>query len=436
MRILRAWECNIGKEIAKLKQQLSLLDGLATHQRTTVLKIINDVRNLGDKAVVKYTKCFDKVSLSPDEFQVKDKEIEDSYKKISLPFVKSIQRAISNIRTYQEHIKIRNVGPLKANGVALDTLYFPIESVGVYVPGGAASYPSTVLMNTVPAKVAGVDKIIMTTPPAKDGTIPPERLVAARESGVNEIYKVGGAQAIAALAFGTKTIPKVDKIVGPGNIFVTLAKKEIFGYAGIDMLAGPSEVLIIADDRANPSFVASDLLSQAEHAPGISILVTFSESLVKQVKRELKQQISKLKRHEDTRKCLDKFGVMILTRNIDECVEIANALAPEHLQIMTQNPRTVLSGIKHAGAIFLGAYTPVAVGDYIAGPSHVLPTSGTARFSSGLSVNDFLKRLSVITYSRSALKEAYKDIAEISEVEGLNAHTRSVQIRLNPKSGF
>ena len=430
MRILRAWECNIGREIVKLKQQLSLLDGLATNQRTTVLKIINDVRKLGDKAVVKYTKCFDKASLSPDEFRVKDQEIEDSYKKISLPFVKSIQQAISNIRAYQEHIKIRNVSPLKANGVVLDTLYSPIESVGVYVPGGAASYPSTVLMNTVPAKVAGVDKVIMTTPPAKDGTIPQERLVAAREAGVNEIYKVGGAQAVAALAFGTETIPKVDKVVGPGNIFVTLAKKEIFGYAGIDMLAGPSEVLIIADDRANPSFVASDLLSQAEHTPGISILVTFSESLVKQVKTELKQQISKLKRHEDTRKCLDKFGVIILTKNIDECVEIANALAPEHLQIMTQNPRTVLSGIKHAGAIFLGAYTPVALGDYIAGPSHVLPTSGTARFSSGLSVNDFLKRSSVITYSRSALKEAYKDVAEISEAEGLDAHTQSVQIRL------
>jgi len=436
MRILRAWECNIGREIVKLKQQLSLLDGISTNHRKTVLKIINDVRKLGDKAIVKYTKCFDKVSLSPDEFRVKDREIEDSYKKISLPFVKSIQRAISNIRAYQKHIKIPNVSPLKTNGVVLDTLYSPIESVGVYVPGGAASYPSTVLMNTVPAKVAGVDKVIMATPPAKDGIIPPERLVAAREAGVNEIYKVGGAQAIAALAFGTKTIPKVDKIVGPGNIFVTLAKKEIFGYAGIDMLAGPSEVLIIADDRANPSFVASDLLSQAEHAPGISILVTFSESLVKQVKTELKQQISKLKRQEVTWKCLDKFGVIILTKNIDECVEIANALAPEHLQIMTQNPRTVLSGIKHAGAIFLGAYTPVALGDYIAGPSHVLPTSGTARFSSGLSVNDFLKRSSVITYSRSALKEAYKDVAEISDAEGLNAHTRSVQIRLNPKSGF
>jgi histidinol dehydrogenase len=430
MRILRAWECNIDREIVKLKQQLSLLDGLATNQRKTVLKIIHDVRNLGDKAIVKYSKCFDKVSLSPDEFQVKDREIEDAYRKISLPFVKSIQRAISNIRRYQEHIKIRNVGPLKANGIVLDTLYSPVESVGVYVPGGAASYPSTVLMNTVPAKAAGVNKVIMTTPPARDGTTPPERLVAAREAGVNEIYKVGGAQAVAGLAFGTETIPKVDKIVGPGNIFVTLAKKEIFGYAGIDMLAGPSEVLIIADDCANPSFVASDLLSQAEHTPGISILITFSESLVKQVKTELKQQTSKLKRHEDTRKCLDKFGVMILTKNINECVEIANALAPEHLQIMTQNPRTVLSGIKHAGAIFLGAYTPVALGDYIAGPSHVLPTSGTARFSSGLSANDFLKRSSVITYSRSALKNAYNDIAEISGAEGLDAHTQSVQIRL------
>ncbi|MEK7291284.1 MAG: histidinol dehydrogenase, partial [Planctomycetota bacterium] len=264
----------------------------------------------------------------------------------------------------------------------------------------------------------------------------PERLVAARESGVDEIYKVGGAQAIAALAFGTKTIPKADKIVGPGNIFVTLAKKEIFGYSGIDMLAGPSEVLIIADDHANPSFVASDLLSQAEHTPGISILVTFSELLVKQVITELKRQLTEIKRHEDTKKCLDKFGVVFLTKNIDECIEIANAIAPEHLQIMTQNPRAVMSGIKHAGAIFLGSYTPVAVGDYIAGPSHVLPTGGTARFSSGLSVNDFLKRTSVISYSKSALMDACNDIVEISDSEGLDAHTRSVQIRLNPKSGF
>lgn len=429
MRILKTWKCDIGREIIKLKQQLNLLDGLPTN-RTTVLKIIHDVQKRGDKAVVDYTKRFDKVSLSPDEFRVKDREIEEAYRKISLPFVKSVQRAIANIQAYQEHIRIHNVSSLKANGVVLDTLYSPLDSVGVYVPGGAASYPSTVLMNATPARAAGVGKIIITTPPAKDGTIPPERLVAAREAGVHEIYKVGGAQAIAALAFGTETIQKVDKIVGPGNIFVTLAKKEIFGYAGIDMLAGPSEVLIIADDRANPSFVAADLLSQAEHTPGIPILVTFSELLVERVTAELRRQITKLKRYADTRKCLNKFGVIILTKNIDECIETANALAPEHLQIMTQNPRSLLSGIKHAGAIFLGSYTPVALGDYIAGPSHVLPTNGTARFSSGLSVNDFLKRSSVITYSKSALKNAYNDIAEISGAEGLDAHTRSVQIRL------
>lgn len=429
MRILRTWECEIDREIEKLKQQLNILDGLSA-SRATVLKIIRDVKRQKDKALIKYSKLYDKVFLSPGNFRVTDREIEEAYQKISLPFVKSIQRAIANIWTYQEHIRIRKVHPLKANGILLDTLYSPLEIVGVYVPGGAASYPSTVLMNTIPARVAGVGRIIMTTPPSRNGTIPPERLVAAKESGINEIYKIGGSQAIAALAFGTETIPKADKIVGPGNIFVTLAKKEIFGYAGIDMLAGPSEVLIIADDRANPAFVASDLLAQAEHAPGISILVTFSESLAKQVTTEIKQQATKLSRHADTKKCLDKFGIIIVTKNIDECIETANSLAPEHLQVMTQNPKTLLPGIKHAGTIFLGAYTPVAVGDYIAGPSHVLPTSGTARFSSGLSVNDFLKRTSVIAYSRSALKDACHDLAEISGAEGLDAHTRSVQIRL------
>lgn len=432
MRILKTWECKIVKEIEKLKQQLNILDGLSDY-KATVLNIIHDVQKRGDAAVTEFSKRFDKASLSPKEFRVKDREIANAYKDISIPFIKSIQRAIKNIRTYQEHIQIHSVPPLKDNGTILDTLYSPLDSVGVYVPGGAASYPSTVLMNTIPAQVAGVGRIIMTTPPAKDGTVPPERLVAANESGVHEIYKIGGAQAIAALAFGTKTIPKVDKIVGPGNVFVTLAKREIFGYAGIDMLAGPSEVLIVADNHANPSFVASDLLSQAEHTPGISILVTFSKSLVKQVKTELKKQITQLKRSIDTKKCLDKFGIILLARDIDECIKITNTLAPEHLQIMTRNPRGILSRIKHAGAIFLGPYTPVALGDYIAGPSHVLPTSGTARFSSGLSVNDFLKRSSVITYSKSALKDVYHDLAEISGIEGLDAHTRSVQIRLGTK---
>ncbi len=430
MRIIKAWECDIGKEIEQIKQRLSILDGL-TEIRATVLDVIRHVQKQGDKALITYSTRFDKVCLSSGEFRVKENETEEAYQKVSPSLVKSIQRAITNIWAYQEHIRIPPVCPLKTKGVVLDTVYSPIESAGVYVPGGAASYPSTVLMNTIPARVAGVEKIVMVTPPAKDGTIPPERLVAAKEAGVNEIYKVGGAQAIAALAFGTETIPKVDKIVGPGNIFVTLAKKEIFGYAGIDMLAGPSEVLIIADNRANPSFVASDLLSQAEHTPGISILVTYSESLAGQVIDDLQQQLSKLRRSVDTKKFLDAYGVIILVKNIDECVEIANVLAPEHLQIMTNNPRTVLARIKHAGAIFLGAYTPVAVGDYIAGPSHVLPTSGTARFSSGLSVNDFLKRSSIISYSKAALKDVYSDLAQISRVEGLDAHTQSVQIRLN-----
>ncbi|HQU29965.1 MAG TPA: histidinol dehydrogenase [Candidatus Brocadia sapporoensis] len=432
MRILRTCEGNVDREIDKLKKTLSLFNDSSV-QRATVLKIIHDVKKRKDAALVKYSRRFDHAILSPKDFLVKEQELVEAYGKISYRFVKSIQKAVKNIRIYQEHIRIRKVSPLKADGIVLDTLYAPLESAGVYVPGGAASYPSTVLMNAIPACVAGVKKIIMTTPPSQDGTIPPERLVAAREAGVGEIYKIGGAQAIAALAFGTETIPRVDKIVGPGNIFVTLAKKEIFGYAGIDMLAGPSEVVIIADDRANPSFVASDLLSQAEHTPGISILVTCSTVLAEQVNRELKQQLTKLKRYAGTKECLEKFGIILLTKNLEECVEIANTLAPEHLQIMTQNPRSLISRIKHAGAIFLGPYTPVAVGDYIAGPSHVLPTGGTARFSSGLSVNDFLKRYSAITYSKSALREAYQDIAEISEAEGLDAHTWSVQIRLTPK---
>ncbi len=429
MRILRTWKCDVGREIQKLKRHIGIFDDVST-QKTTVQDVIRDVQRRGDKAVAAYSKRFDKVSLSPEEFRINNREIDNAYRKVSRPFIKSIQRAIANIRAYQEHIRIRPVRPLKMNGVVLDTLYSPLESAGIYVPGGAASYPSTVLMNAVPAQVAGVNTIVMVTPPAKDGSVPPERLVAAREAGITEIYKVGGAQAIAALAYGTGSIPKVDKVVGPGNIFVTLAKKEIFGHTGIDMMAGPSEVLIIADDRANPAYVASDLLSQAEHAPGISVLATFSETLVDQVTAELKRQITQLKRYVEAKRCLDAYGAVFLAKNLDECVEISNTIAPEHLQIMTRRPRVVLKDIKHAGAIFLGSFTPVAVGDYLAGPSHVLPTSGTARFSSGLSVNDFLKRSSVITYTRPALKDAYPDIAEISESEGLDAHTRSVRIRV------
>ncbi|MCF6149179.1 MAG: histidinol dehydrogenase [Candidatus Kuenenia sp.] len=430
MKILKTWECNASLEIEKIKQSLDPLNS-SSNIRTTVLKIIRDVKKNGDKAITTYGKRFDKVHLSPENFKVKEREIEDAYKYVSGKFIKSIRLAIKNIQTYQKHIRVQNVKQLKSNGVLLDTLYTPIDSAGIYVPGGAASYPSTVLMNAIPAQVAGVEKIVMVSPPKEDGNIPPERLVAAKEAGVSEIYKIGGVQAIAALAFGTKTIPRVDKIVGPGNVFVTLAKKEIFGYAGIDMLAGPSEVLIIADNQANPSFIASDLLSQAEHTPGISILVTFSKSLAKRVTSEIKNQIKTLNRSAGTSECINKYGVIFIAKNINECISLSNAIAPEHLQIMTRNPKAVLSKIKHAGAVFLGTYTPVALGDYIAGPSHVLPTGGTARFSSGLSVNDFLKRTSVITYSQSALKSIQQELTEISEAEGLDAHTKSVKIRLN-----
>jgi len=430
MKVLKTWECNIDKEVEEIKQHLNPLDGLS-HARTTVLKIIKDVKNNGDKAIATYSKRFDKAALSPHQFRVTEAEFDDAYKYVSNQFIKSLQQASANIKTYQEHICISHAKQLKSRGVTLDTFYTALDSTGIYVPGGAASYPSTVLMNAIPAQVAGVNKIVMTTPPHKDGSVPPERLIAAREAGVNTIFKIGGAQAIAALTFGTETVPKVDKIVGPGNIFVTLAKKEIFGYTGIDMLAGPSEVLIIADHLANPSYVASDLLSQAEHMPGIPLLVTSSKSLVKDVKTEIRKQIKKLKRRTGTEECLNKYGIIFLTKNMDECIEISNSIAPEHLQIMTKNPRTILKKIKHAGAVFLGAYTPVALGDYIAGPSHVLPTNGTARFSSGLSVNDFMKRTSVISYSKTALKQVYSDLSEISASEGLDAHTMSVEVRIH-----
>lgn len=286
-------------------------------------------------------------------------------------------------------------------------------------------------MNVMPAKVAGVKRVVVVSPPGKDGTISPERLVACRESNVDEVYRIGGVHAIAALAFGTKTIPKVDKIVGPGNIFVTLAKREAFGHVGIDILAGPSEVLIITDETANYDYVASDLLSQAEHAPGISILVTSSEELVNKVLQEISKQLETLPRGNLIKKSLDKFGFIILTRDLNEAIDISNTLAPEHLQVVVNNEEEVLSRIKHAGAIFVGPYSPVAVGDYVAGPSHVLPTGGTARFFSGLSVNDFLKRTSIISYSEEVLRSSANDIITIAEAEGMEAHAQSVRIRVD-----
>jgi len=403
--------------------------GSADVVEDTVKDIIRDVRKNKDRALIKYTRRFDRVDIS-GRIEVKKADLRGAAGDIPKNDLLLMKLAAKRIEAFHRRQCQSSWFVREKNGITLGQKITPLEKVGIYVPGGKASYPTSVLMNAIPARIAGVDEIVMATPPSKQD-INPYVLAAAYLGGVTRVYRIGGAQAIAALAFGTETIPKADKIVGPGNIFVTLAKKEIFGYAGIDMLAGPSEVLIIADEHANSSFVASDLLSQAEHSPGISILVTCSESLATKVNKDLIKQLRGIKRCADTKKYLDKYGVIIVTKGIDECIEITNTLAPEHLQIMTQKPRTVLSKIKHAGAIFLGAYTPVAVGDYIAGPSHVLPTSGTARFSSGLSVNDFLKRSSVITFSKSALKNVYKDLVEISRVEGLDAHTKSVQIRLD-----
>ena len=445
MKILKSQDGNITQEIEKLKQGMSIFADMVTEgmeaktkevfgeplsPMESVKRIVNDVKEKGDDALKFYSDKFEGTNLSVDNLRVKDTEIEDAYKKVSPDFLSAIKNARENIRVFQEYIRVRAPEPFYSNGIRITVNYKPIEDVGVYVPGGSASYPSTVLMNTMPARVAGVKRIVVVSPPGKDGKISPERLVACRESNVDEIYMIGGAHAIAALAFGTKTIP-VDKIVGPGNLFVTLAKREAFGHVGIDILAGPSEVLIITDDTANPAYVASDLLSQAEHAPGISILVTCSEELVNGVLQEISKQLKALPRGNLIKESLGKFGFIILTRDLNEAVDISNTLAPEHLQVIVKNEDEVLSKIKHAGAIFAGSFTPVAVGDYIAGPSHVLPTGGTARFFSGLSVNDFLKRTSVITYSEDVLRSSAKDIITIAEAEGLEAHAQSVRIRVD-----
>jgi len=445
MKILKSQDGNITQEIEKLKQGMSIFADMVTEgmeaktkevfgeplsPMESVKRIVNDVKEKGDDALKFYSDKFEGTNLSVDNLRVKDAEIEEAYKKVSPDFLSAIKNARENIRVFQEYIRIRAPKPYYSNGTRITVNYKPIEDVGVYVPGGSASYPSTVLMNTIPARVAGVKRVVVVSPPGKDGKISPERLVACRESNVDEIYMIGGAHAIAALAFGTKTIPKVDKIVGPGNLFVTLAKREAFGHVGIDILAGPSEVLIITDDTANPAYVASDLLSQAEHAPGVSILVTCSEKLVNEVLQEISKQLKALPRGNLIKESLGKFGFIILTRDLNEAVDISNTLAPEHLQVIVRNEDEVLSKIKHAGAIFAGAFTPVAVGDYIAGPSHVLPTGGTARFFSGLSVNDFLKRTSVITYSEDVLRSSAKDIITIAEAEGLEAHAQSVRIRV------
>ena len=396
-----------------------------------VNEIIQNVKNNGDQAVFDYTKKFDGADISGDSVRVTDKEIKEAYESLEDPeLVEIIQKAIRNIEDYHNKQKQYSWFDSKPDGSILGQKVTAIEKAGVYVPGGKAVYPSSVLMNVIPAKVAGVDRIIMATPPGADGKVNPNTLVAAKEAGVDEIYKVGGAQAIAALAYGTESIPKVDKIVGPGNIYVALAKKAVYGHVSIDSIAGPSEILVIADETANPKYIAADLLSQAEHDElASSILVTTSKELAEQVSVEVDQFLDVLPRREILEKSLNNYGYLLVVDTLEEAITTANDIASEHLEIITKDPFNVMTKIRNAGAIFLGEYSSEPLGDYFAGPNHVLPTNGTAKFFSPLSVDDFIKKSSIISYSKEALEPLSDDIIKFAKAEQLTAHANSIAVR-------
>lgn len=398
--------------------------------RDTVEAIIKDVKVKKDKALFTYTKKFDGAIIHENNIKVTQEEIDEAYHLIDSTFVETIKKAQKNILAYHEKQKQYGWFDSRPDGAILGQKVTPLESVGVYVPGGSAIYPSSVLMNVIPGKVAGVKRIVMTTPPNKDGKISKETLVAAREAGVTEIYKVGGAQAIGALAYGTESIKKVDKIVGPGNIYVALAKRAVYGHVSIDSIAGPSEILVIADETANARFVAADLLSQAEHDElASSILITTSEELAKKVSQEVDGFIKILSRKETITKSLENYGYILLTNTLEDAIEAANEIASEHVEIITKDPFHIMAKIKNAGAIFLGEYSSEPLGDYFAGPNHVLPTNGTAKFFSPLSVDDFIKKSSIISYSREALEPIHEDIIRFANGEGLDAHANSIKVR-------
>ena len=401
-----------------------------TEYEDRVNQIIEQVRAKGDEAVFDYTKRFDGACLTAENIQVTDEEIAYAYTQVDEKLIDVIRKAKVNIQIYHEKQKQYSWFDSSENGIILGQKVTPIAKAGVYVPGGKAVYPSSVLMNIMPAKVAGVKEIIMTTPCDKEGRVNPTTLVAAKEAGVDKVFKVGGAQAIAALAFGTESIPKVDKIVGPGNIYVALAKKAVFGHVSIDSIAGPSEILVLADDTANPRFVAADLLSQAEHDELASaILITTSQALAEAVSKEVDLFTAKLSRQSIIQKSLDNYGYILVAPNMEIAIETANEIASEHLEIMTANAFDVMTRIQNAGAIFIGEYSSEPLGDYFAGPNHVLPTNGTAKFFSPLSVDDFIKKSSIISYSREALAPVYKDIVQFAESEQLTAHANSIRVR-------
>ncbi|WP_042462936.1 histidinol dehydrogenase [Neobacillus dielmonensis] len=419
-------------KIQKVTDLVSLkrsIEAGTSEQQMVVKEIIADVRARGNEALREYTEKFDRIRL--DNFSVAETDIEEAYRQVDDDLVAVIREAAENIRKYHEKQLRPSWMTTEENGTILGQKITPLDSVGVYVPGGTAAYPSSVLMNVVPAKVAGVERIVMVSPPDENGKLPAAVLVAAKEAGVKEIYKAGGAQAIAALAYGTQTIQPVDKITGPGNIFVALAKREVYGDVDIDMIAGPSEIAVLADDSARADEVAADLLSQAEHDPrACSVLVTPSEQLAEQVAAEVEKQLATLPRREIAARSIADYGAIYITTDMEEAVAAVNQLAPEHLEIQCENAIGMLGKIRHAGAIFIGRYSSEPVGDYFAGPNHVLPTNGTARFSSPLNVDDFQKKSSVIIYSETALKTNASKIATFARNEGLEAHARAVEIRV------
>lgn len=401
---------------------------------STVNEIIEKVRQEKDRAIFDYTLKFDHFALNENNIQVTREEIEEAYSRLDAGLIEVIKKSAENIRSFHQKQLRNSWFDAKEDGTILGMKITPIARAGVYVPGGKAAYPSSVLMNVIPAKVAGVPEIIMTTPPGADGRVNPGTLVAADIAGVNTIYKVGGAQAIAALAFGTESIPKVDKITGPGNIFVALAKKAVYGYVSIDSIAGPSEILVLADETANPRYVAADLLSQAEHDELASaILITTSEALAEKVSAQVDDFVAQLERKEIIQKSLDQYGYILLADTLQDAIDAVNEIASEHLEILTANPFEVMTRIKNAGAIFLGEYASEPLGDYFAGPNHILPTNGTAKFFSPVNVDDFIKKTSIISYSREALEKVHKDIETFAVSEGLTAHANSIRVRFEEK---
>jgi histidinol dehydrogenase len=402
---------------------------------SSVNEIIQNVKEKKDAAVFDYTKRFDGAKIDASNILVTEEEIKEAYGQVDETLLRVIRKALVNIRNYHEKQR-QNSWFTSENGIILGQKVTPLGIAGVYVPGGKAVYPSSVLMNVLPAKVAGVGRIVMCTPPGKDGKVYPSTLVAAKEAGVDEIYKVGGAQAIAAMAFGTESVPKVDKIVGPGNIYVALAKKAVFGYVSIDSIAGPSEILVLADETANARYVAADLLSQAEHDEMASaILITTSRSLAERVSEEIDAFTEVLSRKEIIRKSLDNYGYILVADTMDDAIDAANEIASEHMEIVTADPFHIMTRIRNAGAIFIGEYSSEPLGDYFAGPNHVLPTNGTAKFFSALSVDDFIKKSSIISYSREALEQVHRDIESFAECEQLTAHANSVRVRFESNQG-